>query len=254
MDEPLHGRKGGRKIIMLTAYDFQMARILNAAGVDIILVGDSLGVVFQGNDTTRQVTMDDMLYHTRAVVRGAGDVPVVGDMPIGSYETEGFALSNARRFTDAGARGVKLEGYRPGIVRALRAAGISVMGHLGVLPQTAREYKVTGKKPEEAARIAGEAQALAAEGVFSIVLECVTEDLARRITGSVAVPTIGIGAGGYCDGQVLVVNDLLGMGNERQPKFVKHYAELAAVIGEAVRRFGEDVQADRYPDAEHTYH
>jgi 3-methyl-2-oxobutanoate hydroxymethyltransferase len=246
--------KGVKKIIMLTAYDFQTAVSLSTCNVDLLLVGDSLGTVFQGKGSTKQVTMEEMLYHTEAVVRGANKVPVIGDMPIRSYDTEEDAIRNASQFLAAGAQGVKIEGYKPGIAAALRAKGIAVMGHLGVLPQTAAEYKVVGKKKEEAIKMKTDANCLAQEGAFAIVLECVTESLARDITETLSIPTIGIGAGVFCDGQVLVINDLLGMDDTVPPKFVKRYANLQDTIRTAVLHFVNDVETNKYPDSEHTYH
>ncbi|HEQ71790.1 MAG TPA: 3-methyl-2-oxobutanoate hydroxymethyltransferase [Spirochaetia bacterium] len=247
-------RKGNKKIVMLTAYDFQTAGLLAEAGVDLLLVGDSVGTVLQGQESTKQVTMEEMLYHTRAVVKGAGRVPVVSDMPIHSYDGPEEALRNARAFLGAGAEGVKIEGFTTGIVRVLTEAGIPVMGHLGLLPQTAAFHTVAGKTEEEADRIKHDADSLCAEGVFALVLECIPESLARAVTAAVPVPTIGIGAGRYCDGQVLVINDLLGMTRGHRPKFVKPYADLAGIISEAVRRFKTDVEDGRYPDNAHTYH
>jgi 3-methyl-2-oxobutanoate hydroxymethyltransferase len=254
MKDRIIALKGTKKIIMLTAYDFQMARIISSCAVDLILVGDTLGVVFQGRETTKQVTMEAMLYHTEAVVRGAGNVPVIGDMPIHTYDTAPIALENAKRFLATGAQGVKIEGYAPGIVSSLVEAGIPVMGHLGVLPQTALSYKVVGKNAPDAEKIKTDAQKLAREGVFSIVLECVPEALAKEITQSIPVPTIGIGAGLHCDGQVLVINDLLGMDDKVSPKYVKRYADLKTTVSDAVQRFTDEVRNGVYPDSQHTYH
>jgi len=250
----LLNRKAGPKITMLTAYDFQTARLLAETGIDLILVGDSLGVVFQGKTSTREVTMQEMLYHCDAVVRGAGQVPVIVDLPIHSYNTPEDAVYNSMQFIEKGASGVKLEGYQPGIVKALTLAKIPVMGHLGVLPQTAKYYRVTGKDRAEAERLRLEAKGLVAEGVFALVLECMTEGLAREITSMVAVPTIGIGAGKFCDGQVLVITDLLGLSPGKLPKFVKRYVDLSSIIKEAVLSFKQEVERGLYPDNEHTYH
>ena len=247
-------KKGRQKIIMLTAYDYQMAKILDEVGIDLILVGDSLGMVVQGHPDTKSVTISDMLYHTRAVARGAKNTPIIGDMPINSYRNVDEALRNAKLLLENGAQAVKIEGNKPKIIKALIDEEIPVMGHLGLLPQTAENYKVRGKKPEEAEKIFRDALELDRLGVFSIVLECIPESLAKRITESVRVPTIGIGAGKFCDGQVLVLNDLLGMDESFKPKYLKRYANLNKVIKEAVNRFREDVLAGRYPDPEHTYH
>jgi 3-methyl-2-oxobutanoate hydroxymethyltransferase len=252
--ERIRQKKGKEKIIMLTAYDYQMAKILDDVGIDLILVGDSLGMVVQGYSDTKSVTMADMLYHTRAVARGAKRTPIIGDMPINSYNTPEDALSNARKFIEAGAHGVKIEGNKPEVVKVLMDAGIPVQGHVGMLPQLADVYRVKGKKPEEAEQIFNDALELDRLGVFSIVIECVPESLAKRITEAVSVPTIGIGAGKYCDGQVLVINDLLGMDLSFKPKFVKRYAELYTIIKSAVCKFIEEVSIGVYPDEEHTYH
>jgi 3-methyl-2-oxobutanoate hydroxymethyltransferase len=246
--------KGKRKIIMLTAYDYQMAKILDEARIDLILVGDSLGMVVQGCKDTKSVTMEDMIYHTRAVARGAKNTPIIGDMPIHSDETVELALKNAKRFLEAGAHGVKIEGNKSKVVRALLDAGIPVMGHVGLLPQTAEAYRVRGKKPEEAQKIFQDALELDKLGVFSIVLECIPESLAKKITGATEAPTIGIGAGKHCDGQVLVVNDMLGFDESFAPKYLKRYANLNKIIKEAVARFREEVSKGIYPDKEHTYH
>jgi 3-methyl-2-oxobutanoate hydroxymethyltransferase len=246
--------KGRKKIIMLTAYDYQMAKILDKAGVDLILVGDSLGMVIQGHKDTKSVRMEDMLYHTRAVARGAKNTPVIGDMPINSDNTIEEALKNAKLFIEAGAHGVKIEGNKSEVVEALINAEIPVMGHVGLLPQTAEAYRVKGKKPEEAEKIFNDALALDRLGVFSIVLECMPESLAKRITEAVEAPTIGIGAGKYCDGQVLVINDMLGFDPSFAPKYLKRYANLNGIIKEAVARFEEEVIKGIYPDDEHTYH
>jgi 3-methyl-2-oxobutanoate hydroxymethyltransferase len=246
--------KGKKKIIMLTAYDYQMAKILDEAEVDIILVGDSLGMVIQGYTDTKSVTMEDMIYHTRAVARGARRTPVIGDMPINSDKTVKLALKNAKRFLEAGAHGVKIEGNKTEVVKALLDAGIPVMGHVGLLPQTAEAYRVKGKKPEEAQKIFEDALELDKLGVFSIVLECIPEGLAKKITEATKAPTIGIGAGKYCDGQVLVINDMLGFDESFSPKYLKRYANLNKIIKEAVAKFMEEVFKGLYPDKEHTYH
>ena len=252
--ENLSKKKGKEKIVMLTAYDYQMAKIIDEVGIDLILVGDSLGMVFQGHPDTKSVTMNDMLYHTRAVARGAKNTPIVGDMPIDSYRSVDEALKNAKLFLDSGAKAVKLEGNEAEIVKALISEGIPVMGHIGLLPQRVEKYRVYGKKPEEAEKLLNDALELDELGVFSIVLECIPESLAKKITESVRALTIGIGAGKYCDGQVLVVNDLLGMDESFKPKYLKRYANLNRVIKEAITNFKMDVLLGRYPDPEHTYH
>ena len=252
--ERIRQKKGKEKIVMLTAYDYQTAKILDEVGIDLILVGDSLGMVVQGYSDTKSVTMADMIYHTKAVARGAKKTPIIGDMPINTYNTPEQALANAKKFIEAGAHGVKIEGNKPEVVKALLNAGIPVQGHVGMLPQMADAYRVKGKKPEEAEQIFRDALELDRLGVFSIVLECIPESLAKRITEAVKAPTIGIGAGKYCDGQVLVINDMLGMDLSFKPKFVKRYAELYAVIKDAVAKFVEEVSNGVYPDDEHTYH
>lgn len=252
--ERIRQKKGEEKIIMLTAYDYQIAKILDEMQIDLILVGDSLGTVVQGHSDTKSVTMEDMIYHTRAVARGVKDTPIIGDMPINSYNTAEDGLKNAVRFLDAGAHGVKIEGNKPDVVETLTHAKIPVMGHVGMLPQTAESYKVKGKTTEEAERILRDAIQLDASDVFSIVLECIPESLAERITSRVGAPTIGIGAGRCCDGQVLVINDMLGLDKDFKPKFVKRYADLDTIVKDAVAKFRGEVLAGTYPDEEHTYH
>jgi len=246
--------KNKRKVVMLTAYDYQIAKILDDIGIDIILVGDSLGMVVLGYKDTKAVTMQEMLHHTRAVARGAKSTPIVGDMPINSYNTVADALKNAKDFLDAGTHGVKIEGNKPRIIQALLDEDIPVMGHLGLLPQTAESYRVRGKEEAEAEKIFSDALELDKLGVFTIVLECIPESLAKKITEAVETPTIGIGAGKYCDGQVLVINDMLGFDESFTPKYLKRYAHLSQVIREAVTRFKEEVLEGKYPDKEHTYH
>jgi len=246
--------KNKRKVLMLTAYDHQIAKILDDIGIDIILVGDSLGMVVLGYKDTKSVTMQEMLHHTKAVARGAKSTPIVGDMPINSYNTVADALKNAKDFLSAGAHGVKIEGNKPTIIKALLNKDIPVMGHVGLLPQTAESYRVRGKEEAEAEKIFSDSLELDKLGVFTIVLECVPESLAKKITENVTAPTIGIGAGKHCDGQVLVINDMLGLDESFTPKYLKRYAHLSQVIREAVTRFKEEVLDSRYPDKEHTYH
>jgi 3-methyl-2-oxobutanoate hydroxymethyltransferase len=252
--EKIRQKKGRTKIIMLTAYDFQMARILDQTGIDLILVGDSSGMVVQGYNDTKNVTMADMLFHVKAVVRGAKTTPIIGDMPINTCNNARDCLKNAEQFIRAGAQGVKIEGRRTDAVKTLVQRGIPVMGHVGMLPQMAEVYHVKGKKPEEAQQILKDARELDRLGVFSIVLECIPESLAKTITESVSVPTIGIGAGKHCDGQVLVINDMLGFDENFKPKYVKDYANLNETIKDAVKKFVEEVSTSKYPDEEHTYH
>ena len=252
--EKIRQMKGRKKIIMLTAYDFQMASMLDQIGIDMILVGDSSGMVVQGYNDTRSVMMADMIYHVKAVARGSKSTPIIGDMPINSCNTVEDCLKNAEQFLGAGAQGVKIEGKKTDAIRTLIDNGIPVMGHLGMLPQMAEAYHVKGKKPEEAQQILQDAKELDRLGVFSIVLECIPENLAKTITESVNVPTIGIGAGKHCDGQVLVINDMLGLDENFKPKYVKTYANLNKAIKDAVARFIEEVSTGKYPDEEHTYH
>jgi len=195
-----------------------------------------------------------MLHHTRAVARGAKNTPIIGDMPINTYNTIADALKNAKDFLEAGAHGVKIEGNKPKIINALLNEGIPVMGHVGLLPQTSESYRVRGKEEAEATKIFSDALEIDKLGVFTIVLECIPESLAKKITKAVEAPTIGIGAGKHCDGQVLVINDMLGLDESFTPKYLKRYAHLSQVIREAVMRFKEEVLEDTYPDKEHTYH
>ena len=246
--------KGVRKVTVLTAYDYQTAKIMDVAGIDIILVGDSLGMVVLGYEDTKQVTMEDMIRHTQAVARGVESAIIIGDLPIHSYETVEDALTNAGKLMDAGAHAVKLEGYKPDAVKALIEEGIPVQGHLGLLPQTADVMKVRGKKRSEAERILAEAREMDALGVFSLVLECIPLKLAKQVTEAVGTLTIGIGAGVHCDGQVLVVNDMLGMDEGYSPKHSKIFANLNDIIGDAVERYIEEVKAGKFPTDRHSFH
>ena len=250
----------GRKISMLTAYDAAMAEILDDSGIDILLVGDSLGNVILGYDSTVPVTMEEMLHHARAVSRGRKKALVVGDMPFGSYQSSlSDAVDNGVRFMkEAGCDAVKLEGGEEmcDVVQALTRAGVPTMGHVGLTPQTAGQlggFKVQGQDLESARKMITDTRALASAGVFAIVLECVPGDLADIVTRSVDVPTIGIGAGSECDGQVLVINDLLGMFEKFTPSFVKQYVNLAPQISEAVTSFRDEVEKGVFPSSEHTF-
>ncbi len=255
-------KQRGEKIVALTAYDFPTAKILDQAGVDIILVGDSLGMVVLGYENTIPVTMDEMVHHTKAVTRAVRRALVIGDMPYFSFHLSlEEALANASRFLkEAGAKAVKIEGAtqkRLKLIRAMVEAEIPVMGHVGLTPQSLYrfgQYKVRGAVEEEAKRILADALNLEKAGVFSVILECIPQDLARTITARLKVPTIGIGAGPYCDGQILVFHDMVGFSNGFKPKFVKKYADLQAVIGQAVRRYVEEVRQGAYPDEAHSYH
>jgi 3-methyl-2-oxobutanoate hydroxymethyltransferase len=245
---------------MLTAYDTPTARILDEAGCDVILVGDSVGMVMLGRDTTLPVTLAEMIHHTSAVRRGVSRALVVGDMPFLSYHTSpADAVRNAGRFVqEAGAAAVKMEGGRRRlpVVRAVLDAEIPVMGHLGLTPQSFHRlggFRVQGKSSESAHELMEDARALADAGVFALVLEGIPADLARAVTREVRCPTFGIGAGPDCDGQVLVLHDLLGLTFTPPPRFVRRYADLRQVIGEAVGRYLEDVREGRFPSAAETY-
>ncbi|MCX6777252.1 MAG: 3-methyl-2-oxobutanoate hydroxymethyltransferase [Candidatus Micrarchaeota archaeon] len=250
----LEGFKGNKKAVMLTAYGYQMAKLVEAAGVDLLLVGDSLGMVVLGYPTTKQVTMEEMLHHTRAVARGAKNTPIIADMPIGSYDNPELALKNARRFMEAGARGMKVEGRVEQVIEALISENIPVMGHMGLLPQTADKHALVGRNTDDAERIFRDAMAIDKLGVFSMVLECIPQQLAKRITENARSVTIGIGAGKYCDGQVLVTNDILGMDESFNPKYVKKYANLSETIKKAVVDFKSEVESGTFPDDAHSFH
>ncbi len=253
-------KKKGIKISSLTAYDYITAEILDRAGIDVILVGDSLANVFQGNDTTLPVTMDEMIYHTKAVAKGITRAMLVVDLPFMSYQLsidEGFR--NAGRImkeTSAGA--VKLEG---GVrvaetIKKITSAGIPVMGHIGLTPQSIYQfgsYRERGKTEEEADEIVQDAKAVEEAGAFSIVLEKIPASLAKKITEEIKIPTIGIGAGVHCDGQILVSPDMLGLYVDFHPRFVRHYAELNKEISGAVKKYIEDVKETRFPNKEESY-
>jgi len=251
----------GEPITMLTAYDATFARLIDQAGADMILVGDSLGMVIQGLDNTIPVTLDEMIYHARAVCRGTQRAHVVCDMPFMTYQGDALeAMKNAGRILkESGAQSVKLEGGANVVptIERLVAAGIPVMGHLGLTPQavhTMGGFKVQGKSPQTAQKIVDDALALERAGVYALVLEGIPAELARVITQSLSIPTIGIGAGVYCDGQVLVCYDLLGMNSDFKPRFVKQYANLAESIPAAVRAFRKEVRARQFPTEEHSFH
>jgi 3-methyl-2-oxobutanoate hydroxymethyltransferase len=253
-------KRRGEKIVMVTAYDAPSGRIADAAGVDIILVGDSAAMVVLGYDSTVPASMDEMTMLTRAVTRGARRPLVIADMPFGSFQiSDEDALANAIRFVkEAGADGVKLEGGGPSIsrVRALVGAGIPVMGHVGLTPQSATMlggFKAQGRTVEKAQQLLADARELEAAGCFALVLEAVPAPVARRITTTLSIPTIGIGAGADCDGQVLVWHDLLGLYAGRAPRFVKQYANLAPEITAALERFVADVRSGAFPEEQHTY-
>ncbi|HVT44270.1 MAG TPA: 3-methyl-2-oxobutanoate hydroxymethyltransferase [Thermoanaerobaculia bacterium] len=251
----IRGMKGARRIAMLTAYDAPTARIVDEAGIDIILVGDSLAMVVLGHPDTLSVTMEEMLHHARAVARGARRALIVGDMPYLSYHVSlEESVRNAGAFVRAGAHAVKVEGGKASRIRTIEAildAEIPVMGHVGLTPQSVNVlggFKLQGKAADDAKRVIDEAVALAETGCFALVLECVPAELAAFITERIAIPTIGIGAGPACDGQVLVLHDLLGLYQEHTPKFVRRYADLAAVMSDAIGRYAGDVREGGFPD------
>jgi 3-methyl-2-oxobutanoate hydroxymethyltransferase len=254
-------KQRGEKITCLTAYDYSFARILDAAGVDILLVGDSVGCVVQGQANTLPVTLDEMIYHTKAVVRGRTRALVVGDMPFLSFQvSKEQAVQNAGRFLqDAGAEAVKLEGggAMRKTIAAITRVGIPVMGHVGLTPQSVHRfggYKIQGKDKERRKTIVNDALAVEEGGGFAIVLEGMPAELAQEITERLTIPTIGIGAGASCDGQVLVIHDMLGLFDDFTPKFVKRFANLKSVMTGAVESFVKEVREQKFPSEEHSFH
>ena len=253
-------KDNNRKISMLTAYDYSMAKIVDVAGIDSVLVGDSLGMVFQGNESTLPVTLDEIIYHTKAVVRGVKNALVVADMPFLSYHvSKEEAVRNAgRMIKEGGAEAVKMEGGTlfSETIKAVVDAQIPVMGHIGLTPQSVNAFggfKVQGKDEQSAKRIWEDAKLLEEAGVFAITLECIPDKLAQLITKSLRIPTIGIGAGKSCDGQVLVINDMLGMFSDFVPRFVKQYAKLNIEITAAVQHYIAEVREGDFPAGEHTF-
>jgi 3-methyl-2-oxobutanoate hydroxymethyltransferase len=253
-------KERGERFTMLTAYEAQSARLLDEAGIPLILVGDTLGMVVLGYDSTLPVTMDEMLHHTRAVARGATNALVVGDMPFMSYQSsieEG--LKNAGRFLkEAGAHAVKLEGGARvvDLVARITEAGIPVMGHIGLTPQSVNQfggYRVQGKTDEQAHQLVSDAKSLEAAGAFAVVLEAVPAPVAAEVTSTLHIPTIGIGAGPDCDGQVLVWHDFLGITDGKLPRFVKRYAQVGEQIKQAASDLAAEVKDGTYPGPEHTY-
>ncbi len=245
--------KSGKKIVMLTAYDYPIAKILDETGIDLILVGDSVAMAVLGLKDTKSMGMQEMLHHAKAVCRAVKNAIVVGDMPINTYNNSKDALENAKKFIEAGCDAVKLEGCKTDEVKTLLKNGIPVMGHLGLLPQTAEKYAVQGKTLEEAEKILQESISLNQLGIFSLVLECVPIDLAKKITESISCPTIGIGAGIHCSGQVLVITDVLGLNKDFNPKFVKKYLNLHEEISKAVTEFKSDVEKQKFPAKENSF-
>lgn len=252
--------KGRQKLACLTAYDYSTARLVDASGIQLILVGDSLAMTMLGYETTLPVTMQEMIHHTAAVVRAVKTALVVADMPFMSYQVSvEQAIENAGRFIkEAGADAVKIEGgsVRVPLVKALIGNGIPVLGHIGLTPQSIKEmggYRVQGRNSEEAQLLINDAQQLARAGVFAIVLECVPASLGAEITKAVCVPTIGIGAGRFCDGQILVSHDILGLYSNVTPKFVKKYADLGSSMSRAFANYKSEVESGRFPESKHSY-
>jgi len=253
-------KQEGRRIACLTAYDFITARLLDQAGVDLILVGDSLGMVFQGHETTIPVTLDEMIYHAKTVVRGVDRAMIIVDMPFMSYQAndeEGFRNAG-RIMKETGAGGVKFEGGGRivSLVRKTVQAGIPVMGHLGLTPQSIHQfggYTPRGTTAEEARQLIKDAKALEKAGVFALVLEKIPAALAARVTKALRIPTIGIGAGVHCDGQILVVSDMLGLYEDFQPRFVRRYAHLAEMTRQSVGAYVKDVKENRFPSDKESY-
>lgn len=253
-------KKSGIPIACLTAYDFLTARLLDQAGADLILVGDSLAMVFQGQETTIPVTLDEMIYHAKAVVRGVDRAMVIVDMPFMSYQTnsdEGFRNAG-RVMKETAAGGVKFEGGErvADLVHKTVQAGIPAMGHIGLTPQSIHQfggYQPRGATPEEAKRILRDAKILEEAGAFSLVLEKIPASLSAKVTKAVRIPTIGIGAGGHCDGQILVVSDMLGLYEEFRPRFVRRYAQLADTVRQAVGAYVKDVKQKKFPSKGESY-
>lgn len=253
-------KASGVPIAMLTAYDYTSARILDKAGIDILLVGDSASNVMAGHETTLPITLEQMIYHAQCVVRAVKRSLVVVDLPFGSFQSNprGALQSAIRVMKEAGAHGIKLEGGKDAIpsVERIISAGIPVMGHLGLTPQSIYRfgtYKVRAREEKEAERLARDARLLEKAGCFAIVLEKIPRELASEVTRAVSIPTIGIGAGPDCDGQVLVSHDALGLTTDFNPRFVRHYAELAKIMTSAVKAYVDDVRAGKFPSDEESY-
>jgi len=255
-------KEKNEKIVALTAYDFPVAKLVDEAGIDIILVGDSVGMVVLGYENTIPVTMEEMIHHTKPVAKATERALVVGDMPYFSFHLSlEESVYNASRFLkEGGAKAVKIEGAskkRLRLIETLVEAEIPVMGHIGLTPQSIHhlgQYRVRGKAVEEAKSLIEEALDLERAGVFSVVLECVPDQVARIITEKIKIPTIGIGAGSFCDGQIIVFHDLVGLSDGRLPKFVKKYLDLQRLISQALNNYFEDVREGRFPDESHSYH
>jgi 3-methyl-2-oxobutanoate hydroxymethyltransferase len=250
-------KRAGEKIAMLTAYDWAFARIFDGAGVDVLLVGDTLGECVQGNDTTLPVTLDEMIYHCRMVARGARRALVVGDLPFGSYQVsvEQALESSCRLLKEGGVQAVKLEGGARVLdrIEAIQRMGVPVMAHLGLTPQSVHQlggYRVQGRGEAAREQLIADAVAVEQAGAFAVVLECVPAELAREVTSRLRIPTIGIGAGVGCDGQVLVLHDLLGLSQEPPPRFARQYVRVAEIAERAARMYVDDVRQQKFP-AEH---
>ena len=260
VDQIKQMKQSGEKLPMLTAYDFPTAKLLDEAGVPVLLVGDSLGMVMLGYDSTLPVTMEEMLHHIKAVVRGSQQAMVVGDMPFMSYQASASeAMRNAGRFLkEGGCQAIKLEGGQrvAEAVQRIVESGIPVMGHIGLTPQSVNQfggYRVQGKTPRAAVQLLNDARALEEAGAFSVVLESVPAPLAQIITERIGIPTIGIGAGPYCDGQVQVLHDILGLFTEFVPKHTKAYAHLAEAISAAVSHYTDEVKSEAFPTSKESY-
>ncbi len=253
-------KSDGVKISMLTAYDYPMASLIDRAGIDSVLVGDSLGMVVLGRESTVSVTMDEMIHHAKAVKQGVKRAFLIGDMPFMSYQaSDEDAVRNAGRFVkEAGCDAVKLEGGSEVAQRAIAVinAGIPVLGHIGLTPQSVSKlggYRVQGKDPASAARLINDAKCLAKAGCFAVILECVPKELAKKIADKVDIPIIGIGAGAGCDGQVLVTYDMVGYFDKFVPKFVKQYADISGTISDAIRKFKSEIESGDFPDDKHSF-
>ena len=251
--QKIKSMKGREKIAVLTAYDYSAAKAMDECGIDVALVGDSLGMVVLGYENTLSVTMEDMLRHTGAVARGTKNALVVADMPVHSYDDGETAALNAEALIKSGADTVKIEN-EPEIAKFLVENKIDVMGHIGLTPQTATNFKVQGKDGETADKLIRLAKELEKAGCYSLVLECVPAELAKKITEIISIPTIGIGAGVYCDGQVLVTNDMLGLYDRLSPKFVKKYAEFGKEMESAFNQYIKEVKEKKFPGEEHSFH
>lgn len=251
----------GEKITMLTAYDYPTAKILDQCGVDILLVGDSVGNVIAGRENTLPVTVDQMIYHTKMVARATKNALIVIDMPFMSYQVsvEEAKKNAGKMIKESGAGAVKLEGGEnmEDMIRAITDIDIPVMGHIGLTPQSIHRmggYRIQGKEEKQREKLIRDAIAVEKAGAFSVVLEVIPLNLAREITGKLSIPTIGIGAGIECDGQVLVIHDLLGLSGDFRPKFVKRYVNLSEIITDAVKNFVDEVKNEKYPGSEHTFY